>query len=111
MEKLYQVKLHNRAHEGYRRAGLRLSKGEQVVEVTYAQGAQLEADARIKILSVSDVQSETADPCGGESGGVVSELVSSSIGTEAVIPSHYMPVIDAASNQLEPKRKSNRKSA
>ncbi len=111
MEKRYLVKLHNRAHAGYRRAQCVLSKGENELEVTDAQRAQLASDARIKILSVSDVQPETSDPCGGTGGVVVSELVSGSVGAETVIPSYYAPVIDTAANQPVPKRKSNRKSA
>ncbi len=109
MENLYLVKLHNRAHEGYRRAQRLLSKGENVLEVTDAQRAQLEADPRIAILSVSDVQPETSDTCGGESRAVESEPVSGGVGTEVVIPSYYMPVIETAAQQPEPKPKSNRK--
>lgn len=109
METVFLIKIHNLAHGGYYRAGLRLSKGEQVVEVTAAQRAQLETDPRIAILSVSDIQPETADPCGGSDGVMEPELVSGGIGTEAIIPSYYMPVIDSVAQSPLAKPKSNRK--
>jgi len=132
MEIRYLVKLHNRAHAGYRRAQFVLSKGENELEVTDAQRTQLASDSRITILSVSDVQPETSDPCGGESGVVVPELVPSGVMVEGVvaettaepvegvcidpmglapIPSYYAPVIDSAPEQPEQKRKPNRKKA
>ncbi|ACQ92373.1 hypothetical protein Tola_0745 [Tolumonas auensis DSM 9187] len=80
---LFSVRLLNTAHDGYLRAKRCLVKGEQMVEVTAAELAQLEADPRITIISVSDVQPETADTCGDTSGDVVSELVSGSV-TDAV---------------------------
>jgi len=132
MEKRYLVKLHNRAHAGYRRAQCVLSKGENELEVTDAQRAQLASDSRITILSVSDIQPETSDPCDGESGVVEPELVSGGVIAEGVtvettaepaegvcidsmglapIPSYYAPVIDTTSKQPEPKCKPNRKTA
>ena len=111
MEKRYLVKLHNRAHEGYRRAQCVLSKGENELAVTDAKRAQLASDPRITILSVSDLQPETADPCSDAGGVVVSELVSGGVGAETVIPSHYLPVIDPSAQQPEQKRKPNRKKA
>ncbi len=79
MDELFIVKLHNAAHDGYYRAKRRLVKGEQVVEVTAAELAQLEADPRITIISVSDVQPETPDPCSDTSGVVETELVPGSV--------------------------------
>ena len=103
---LFSVRLLNTAHDGYFRAKRRLVKGEQVVEVTAAQRAQLETDPRIAILSVSDIQPETADPCGGSDGVMEPELVSGGIGTEAIIPSYYMPVIDSVAQSPLAKRRS-----
>nr|WP_321270453.1 HI1506-related protein [uncultured Tolumonas sp.] len=93
MENLYLVKLHNRAHEGYRRAQRLLSKGENVLEVTDAQRAQLEADPRIAVISVSGLQPKTPDPCDGASGDMVSELVSGGVAT--VMPTYYATVMTA----------------
>ena len=100
METLFLVSLHNHAHEGYFRARRRLSKGEQVVEISASQCSQLASDPRITILSVSEVQPETPDTCDGESRVVASELVSGSVTSKPpLMPSHYAPVI---SDEIKP---------
>lgn len=82
MDELFIVKLHNAAHDGYYRAKRRLVKGEQVVEVTAAELAQLEADPRITVISVSGVQPEAPDQGDGAQGDVVSDLVPGGVADE-----------------------------
>lgn len=53
------------AHDGYRRAGIDLVKGENKLEVTEAQFAQLDADPRISVQRVADSKSSTSQGTGG----------------------------------------------
>lgn len=82
---LFSVRLLNTAHEGYFRAQRCLVKGEQVVEVTAAELAQLEADPRISIIDTSDVEPESPNQSDSSQGDVVSELPPDSV-TEDVKP-------------------------
>ena len=95
LETLFLVTLHNRAHEGYFRAKCRLSKGEQVVEVTAAELAQLEGDPRIRIIDTSDVEPKPSNQSDSSQGDVVSKLPSDGVTGDAplLMPSHYAPVI------------------
>ena len=53
------------AHDGYRRAGIDLVKGENKLEVTEAQFAQLDADPRITVQHVTESKSSTSQSTGG----------------------------------------------
>ena len=92
---LFSVRLLNTAHNGYFRAKRRLVKGEQVVEVTAAELAQLEGDPRISIIDTSDVEPQPSNQGNGSKGNVVSELPSDGVTGDAplLMPSHYAPVI------------------
>lgn len=110
---LFSVRLLNTAHDGYFRAKRRLVKGEQVVEVTAAEFAQLEGDPRISIIETSDVGSKTSNQSDGSEGDMVSDLVSGSVTSKPpLMPSHYAPVITdeiKPSAELTVKAKPNRK--
>ncbi len=92
---LFSVRLLNTAHDGYFRAKRRLVKGEQVVEVTAAELAQLEADPRISIIDTSDVEPKPSNQSDSSQGDVVSKLPSDGVTGDAplLMPSHYAPVI------------------
>ncbi len=111
---LFSVRLLNTAHDGYFRAKRRLVKGEQVVEVTAAELAQLEGDPRISIIDTSDVEPQPSSQGDGSKGNVVSELPSDGVTGDAplLMPSHYAPVITDATTpsvELAGKAKPNRK--
>lgn len=97
---LFSVRLLNTAHDGYFRAKRRLVKGEQVVEVTASELAQLEGDPRIRIIDTSDVEPKPSSQGDGSEGDMVSELVSGSVTSKPPqMPSHYAPVI---SDEIKP---------
>jgi len=55
------------AHDGYRRAGIDLVKGENKLDVTEAQFAQLDADPRISVTRVKPTKDDDSKGAGGSS--------------------------------------------